>query len=119
MIDTSIPIREAPASARQPDMRTEELAQLPKLRRCRDRRNAFGRVTLLRRVRSEFREIPGLCVTASQAARLFGLAEDVCARICEELVDEGEIQKSGRFYGAFRKDFVAALFTATFGHRGA
>ena len=93
------------------------LVQLPQLRLRHDRRNAFDREMLVRRVSSEFREIPGLCLTLPQAARLFGLPEDVCARVCEELIEDGAIQKSGRFYGAFRAEFVGAMFVPSYGQR--
>jgi hypothetical protein len=62
------------------------------------------------RVRREFYETPGLCVTISQAARLFGLSEDVCAQILDDLVADTTLQKSGSYYGALRRDFVGTLF---------
>jgi hypothetical protein len=37
------------------------------------------------RVRGEFEEMPGLCLTAPQAAQLFGLAADVAHGVLEEL----------------------------------
>ena len=104
----NLTIRKTDAVARKVDVR---VAHAPVLRASTDRRNASGRMALVWRVRSEFREIPGLCVTVAQAARLFGLAEDVCARVCDELVSDGVIQKSGSFYGAFRAEFVGAMFT--------
>ena len=113
-------IPETRLPARRLDVRTwapNGLVQLPQLRLRHDRRNAVDRDTLVRRVSSEFREIPGLCVTVSQGARLFGLAEDVCARVCQELVDDGVIQKSGSFYGVFRADFVGAMFATKCGQR--
>lgn len=43
----------------------------------------------LRRVRSEFLEIPGLRLTQAQAQRLLGLAPAVCALVLRWLVDDG------------------------------
>lgn len=68
-------------------------------------------------MRSEFREIPGLCVTVPQAARRFGLNEDICARVCEELLEVGAIQKSGSYHGVFRAEFVGAMFADSYGQR--
>ena len=42
----------------------------------------------MRRVYSEYVEMPGLRLTCRQAQRLFGLAEHVCARLLDELVDQ-------------------------------
>lgn len=97
--------------ARRAETRRAAVADTPTVRASPDRRNASERVAVISRVRSEFRETPGLCVTVTQAARLFGLTEDICARVCDELVEDGMIQKSGRFYGAFRTEFVGAMFT--------
>src|SRR5688500_8426044 len=49
-----------------------------------DRRNLIGREALLQRITREFHESPGLCLTALQASRLFGLPEDTCARVLDE-----------------------------------
>lgn len=54
-----------------------------------DRRSWPARESLLRRVRSEFDEMPGLRLTRRQAERLFGLREDICARILATLVADG------------------------------
>jgi hypothetical protein len=42
---------------------------------------------VLRRVQGEFVEMPGLCLTAAQAQRLWGLDREVCNRLLESLVD--------------------------------
>jgi hypothetical protein len=42
---------------------------------------------VLQRVQGEFVEMPGLCLTAAQAQRLWGLDREVCARLLESLVD--------------------------------
>lgn len=43
----------------------------------------------LRRVRGEFDEMPGLCVTPQQARLLFGLPAGVIGRVLGQLADEG------------------------------
>lgn len=40
-------------------------------------------------VRSEFREMPGLTLTADQARRLFGLPARLCEHVLGQLVQEG------------------------------
>ena len=42
--------------------------------------------TIVRRVREEFREMPGLHLTPAQAVRLWGLEIDTCRRVIDELV---------------------------------
>ena len=42
---------------------------------------------VLRRIRAEFREMPGLRLTPAQAMRLWGLEREMCARVIEGLVD--------------------------------
>jgi len=59
-----------------------------------DRRDVRARVALLVRVRAEFHEVPGLCLTVSQVRRLFDMREDVCVRILERLVAEGTLTRT-------------------------
>ena len=54
-----------------------------------DRRNTDSRDRLIRRIRSEFSEMPCLRLTEPQSQRLFGLRDDVCRRLLTTLVDEG------------------------------
>jgi hypothetical protein len=42
---------------------------------------------IVRRIREEFREMPGLRLTPAQATRLWGLEEDTCAAVIDRLVD--------------------------------
>jgi hypothetical protein len=42
---------------------------------------------LLRRIQSEFHEMPGLRLTRDQARRLWGLDADTCERMLQRLVD--------------------------------
>jgi hypothetical protein len=57
-----------------------------------ERRNVSYREALIRRISGEFDEMPGMRLTSRQAIRLFGLREDVCLRILEELRREGRLR---------------------------
>jgi hypothetical protein len=59
-----------------------------------ERRNLKSRRTLMRRVLSEFDEMPGTCLTLPQATRLFGVTPDVCDRILNELVGKGLLRRT-------------------------
>jgi len=43
---------------------------------------------LMTRIKSEFNESPGMCLTLRQGARLWGIAPDECAKVVERLVSE-------------------------------
>jgi len=45
------------------------------------------RGTLLRRIRSEFLEMPGLKLTISQAVRLWGVDEHTCEAVIDRLTE--------------------------------
>jgi DNA-binding GntR family transcriptional regulator len=60
-----------------------------------NRRNQESRDRLLRRLRAEFREMPGMRLTDSQSARLCGLSHAVCRRVLATLVSEGTLWKGG------------------------
>lgn len=60
-----------------------------------DRRDHASRERLLRRVREEFREMPGMRLTGAQSARLFALAMPVCERVLAALVREGTLCRGG------------------------
>lgn len=47
------------------------------------------------RLRNEYLEMPGLCVTVSQAARLFGVRTDHAAEMLEALVREDFLFRDG------------------------
>jgi hypothetical protein len=57
------------------------------------------REAMLRRVRSEFREMPGLNLTARQACRLWQINLEDCHQILERLVEEHFLRRtaSGSF----------------------
>ena len=63
-----------------------------------DRRNHPVRDALAQRVRAEFAEMPGMCLTAAQARRLFGLRSDVSDRILTTLVRQRSIVCDGERY---------------------
>jgi hypothetical protein len=50
---------------------------------------------LLRRIRSEFTEMPGLRLTCRQAQRLFGLDEATCAPALEALIHTKFLRRIG------------------------
>jgi hypothetical protein len=43
---------------------------------------------LVTRIRSEFNESPGMCLTLRQGARLWGIAPEECAKVVDRLVAE-------------------------------
>ncbi len=54
-----------------------------------ERRSLASREHVVRRVRSEFEEMPGLRLTLAQARLLFGLEVGCCQRVLDELVRAG------------------------------
>lgn len=69
-----------------------------------DGRDMASREHLLRRVRAEFREMPGLRLTLAQARRLLGIREDICYRILLALIDEGLLWRGPDERFALRSD---------------
>lgn len=51
---------------------------------------------LVRRVQSEYLEMPGLCLTFDQACRLWALDSLTCSRVLRDLVAEGFVVVSRR-----------------------
>ena len=49
---------------------------------------------VIKRVRAEFEEMPGMTLTVPQASRLFGLDEEVCRTVVEELVSSDYLRKT-------------------------
>jgi len=71
-----------------------------------ERRNRASRELLVRRVRNEFEEMPGLRLTFGQARLLFGLEPGCCVRILGVLAESGYLIRSkDGTYG--RRDLVA------------
>ena len=50
--------------------------------------------SVVRRVRSEFLEMPGLRLTFAQAMRLWGLSEQDCQRVIDTLVGSCFLQRT-------------------------
>lgn len=57
--------------------------------------------TLLKRIRAEYLEMPGLRLTLAQAQRLCGVERTVCHGVLEELVDAKFLRK--RADGAYAR----------------
>jgi hypothetical protein len=55
----------------------------------------------LRRIQSEYQEMPGLCLTPAQAARLLGLQLHECAALLSGLVDVGFLRSTPQGYVRF------------------
>jgi len=81
-----------PQTDREADSAVPQLAW-PQVER---RRDPERRKALVRRVRQEFLDMPGLRLTPNQALRLFGLRADVCERVLAELVRDGFLWQTPR-----------------------
>jgi hypothetical protein len=81
------------------EQQAAEHEPLPARRRTGERRDPASRESLVRRVVSEFREMPCLRLTPAQAERLFGLRADVCRRVLGGLIADGmlRIDEEGRY----------------------
>ena len=53
---------------------------------------------LLLRIRAEYEDMPGLCLTLRQAARLWDLDPAVCERLLEALVAQGVLRQGRSGY---------------------
>jgi hypothetical protein len=49
---------------------------------------------LLRRVRGEFREMPGLRLSLAQARRLWNMDDHVCSTVLDDLVADGFLRRT-------------------------
>ena len=61
-----------------------------------DRRPVESVETLKVRVRAEYREMPGLCLTLPQACRLWQIEAGATAAILDGLVAEGFLRRTAR-----------------------
>lgn len=52
------------------------------------------------RIRAEYDEMPGMRLTAAQAARLFNVEPVSCARVLDGLVTDGVLWTNGREFGS-------------------
>ena len=64
-----------------------------------ERRNLAERATLLRRIHREFEEMPGMSLTLTQAAALFGISREAGSRILMGLAEERvlRLRNDGRY----------------------
>lgn len=62
------------------------------------------------RIRGEFNEMPGLCLTLQQARRLWALDDATCARVLERLTSEGFLRRNatGIYLRSDRQTPIAA-----------
>jgi hypothetical protein len=62
------------------------------------------------RIRGEFNEMPGLCLTFKQAQRLWALDGATCAGVLEGLLTEGFLRRTstGVYLRSDRRQIVAA-----------
>ena len=68
-------------------------------REVRDRwRSVTSREEARRRIRADFREMPGLRITVQQGARLWNLDTETCGRVLDELVAEGVLVRTAERY---------------------
>jgi Fic family protein len=51
-------------------------------------------IDVVRRIESEYREMPGLCLTAAQAQRLWGLDHATCLRVLTLLVSRRILKRT-------------------------
>ena len=55
-------------------------------------------VSLLARVHGEFVEMPGVCLTVAQGARLWNIDRETCAQVLETLVDASFLRRVSDCY---------------------
>lgn len=60
-----------------------------------DRRDETSRRALIARARSEYAEMPGLCLTCDQASRLWSVRPDISARVLAQMEGEGLLKRTG------------------------
>jgi len=53
---------------------------------------------LTSRIRGEYLEMPGMCLTLSQAAKLWNVDRDTCKYALESLMQAGFLYKSGETF---------------------
>ncbi len=49
-------------------------------------------------VRAEYLEMPGLCLTVDQAARLWNVSREECLQTLDALINAGFLHRSGDLY---------------------
>lgn len=61
-----------------------------------ERRNVSRREALVRRIATEFEDLPGLTLSLRQTMRLLGVDEGACLRILDGLAKTGHIRRDSR-----------------------
>jgi hypothetical protein len=51
---------------------------------------------VVRRVKGEYNEMPGMCVTRTQAQRLWGLDSATCELVLTTLLERGVVRRTSR-----------------------
>lgn len=59
-----------------------------------DRRDHARRAALVRRILSEFEDMPGMALSQQQAGRFLGIDDQACARILATLTREGYLRRN-------------------------
>ena len=65
---------------------------------------------LLDRIRGEYREMPGLCLTLAQAQRLWGLNRSECESLLAALIEAGFLRRTRTGAYALRDSSSATEF---------
>jgi DNA-binding IclR family transcriptional regulator len=60
------------------------------------RQFVLERQRLIERVRAEYREMPGLCLSLAQATRLLGMDRPICSDVFHTLVRDGFLRETSR-----------------------
>jgi hypothetical protein len=63
-----------------------------------ERRDLAAREAIVRRIVSEFSDMPGMVLSLKQASRLLGVGEPACARILSALTQAGILRRSATDY---------------------
>ena len=74
-----------------------------------ERRDISGRTTLLRRISSEFKEMPGTALTLPQAARLLGVSTEIYG-VTVGIFGTGTDAESAAYTNRFGKNTAANQF---------
>ena len=59
-----------------------------------ERRNAARRDALVRRIRAEFDDMPGMALSLKQAGRFLGVDDKACGRILAGLTRDGALRRN-------------------------
>jgi hypothetical protein len=90
----SLPKPSLPPSSRLGEIKVRPIRMRPPPYSGPERRDRARREALVRRLALEFEEMPGLRLSASQAARLLCVAEPAAARILGDLVDKAVLHRN-------------------------